>query len=97
MSKREHIDWEKLLREQVEGAPKIVWNDSKSRTYNIRYKMKPEHVMTFVSGLHDVQLDMIETVVIAKEKQGFPEATAVIEHIRNLPNPVDGSKLGPRE
>ena len=32
-----------------------------------------------------------------KEREGFPEATAVIEHIRNLPRPVDGSKLGPRK
>jgi hypothetical protein len=29
-------------------------------------------------------MDMIETIVISKEKQGFPEATAVIEHIRGL-------------
>ena len=43
-----------------------------------------EDIMTFVSGLHDVQMDMIETVVISKEKQGFPEAQAVIDHIRNL-------------
>jgi hypothetical protein len=46
--------------------------------------MKREDIMTFVSGLHDVQMDMIETVVIAKEKQGFPEASAVIDHIRRL-------------
>jgi hypothetical protein len=84
MSKREHIDWEKLLREQVEGAPKIVWDNSPSKTYNLRYKMKPQDIMTFVSGLHDVQKDMIETVVMAKEKQGFPEATAVINHIMGL-------------
>ena len=81
MSKKEHINWEQILREQIEGAPKIVWNDSKPKTYNIRYKMKPEDIMTFVSGLHDVQQDMIETVVMAKEKQGFPEATAVLKHI----------------
>ena len=79
--KKQHINWEAILREQIEGAPKIVWNDSKSRTYNIRYKMKPEDVMTFVSGLHDIQQDMVETVVMAKEKQGFPEATAVLKHI----------------
>ena len=91
------INWEQILREQIENAPKIVWNDSMPKTYTLRYKMKPEDIMTFVSGLHDVQQDMIETVVIAKEKQGFPEATAVINHIRNLPDPVDGSKLGPRE
>jgi hypothetical protein len=43
--------------------------------------MKKEDIMTFVSGLHDMQQDMIETVVISKEKQGFPEASAVIKHI----------------
>ena len=48
MSNKEHIDWEKLLREQVEGGPKIVWNNNKSKTYNIRYKMKPKDIMTFV-------------------------------------------------
>lgn len=87
MSKKEHIDWEKLLRDQIEGAPKIVWNDGaskKQQVYNIRYQMKPADIMTFVGGLHDVQMDMIETVVTAKEKQGFPEATAVINHIRGL-------------
>lgn len=87
MSKKEHIDWEKLLRNQVEGAPKITWNNStpkNNQVYNIRYQMKPADIMTFVSGLHNVQMDMIETVVTAKEKQGFPEATAVINHIRGL-------------
>lgn len=49
--------------------------------YSIRMTMKREDIMTFVSGLHDVQMDMIETVVMSKEKQGFPEATAVIKHI----------------
>ena len=54
------------------------------KQYKISYTMSREDIMTFVSGLHDVQMDMIETVVISKEKQGFPEATAVIDHIRNL-------------
>ena len=43
--------------------------------------MKPEDVMTFVSGLHVVQLDMIDCAVIKKEKEGFPEANAVIQYI----------------
>jgi hypothetical protein len=47
----------------------------------IRMTMKREDIMTFVSGLHDIQMDMIETVVISKERQGFPEASAVIKHI----------------
>ena len=56
----------------------------KKQQYKITYHMSKEDIMTFVSGLHEVQHDMIETVVISKEKQGFPEATAVIEHIKNL-------------
>lgn len=47
----------------------------------IRMTMKREDIMTFVSGLHDIQMDMIETVVIQKEREGFPEASAVIKHI----------------
>ena len=66
----------------------------KKPLYNIRYTMKKEDIMTFVSGLHEVQADMIECAVIKKEREGFPEASAVIKHIRNLPNPTDGSKLG---
>lgn len=48
---------------------------------SIRMTMKREDIMTFVSGLHDIQMDMIETVVIKKEKEGFPEAMTVIKHI----------------
>ena len=51
------------------------------KLYNIKMTLKPEDVMTFVSGLHDIQMDMIETVVIKKEREGFPEANAVIKHI----------------
>ena len=54
------------------------------KQYKISYTMKPEDIMTFVSGLHVVQLDMIDCAVIKKEKEGFPEATAVIEHIKGL-------------
>jgi hypothetical protein len=53
----------------------------KKSLFNIRYTMKKEDIMTFVSGLHEVQADMIETTVVMKEKQGFPEASAVIKHI----------------
>ena len=56
----------------------------KKSVFNIRYTMKPEDIMTFVSGLHEVQQDMIECVVVKKEREGFPEANAVIEHIKCL-------------
>ena len=54
------------------------------KQYKISYTMKPEDIMTFVSGLHEVQMDMIECAVIKKEKEGFPEATVVINHIMEL-------------
>ena len=54
------------------------------KQYKISYTMSREDIMTFVSGLHEVQADMIECAVIKKEKEGFPEATAVIEHIKGL-------------
>lgn len=53
----------------------------KKQQYKISYTMSKADIMTFVSGLHDVQMDMIETVVAKKEKEGFPEATAIIKHI----------------
>jgi hypothetical protein len=40
-----------------------------------------DQIMTFVSGLHETQRQMIELTVTAKEKQDFPEASAVIKHI----------------
>ena len=73
--------------------PKVVWYDALKnevekaqveKQYKITYKMKPEDIMTFVSGLHNIQMDMIETVVISKEKQGFPEASVVIKHVMSL-------------
>jgi hypothetical protein len=41
--------------------------------------------MSFVSGLHETQRQMIELTVATKEKQGFPEASAVIRHIMEKP------------
>jgi hypothetical protein len=66
--------WYDALKKEVEQA-------QSAKEYKISYKMKPEDIMTFVSGLHTVQLDMIDCAVIAKERQGFPEASAVIRHI----------------
>ena len=56
----------------------------KKQQIKITYHMSKEDIMTFVSGLHEVQHDMIETVVMRKEREGFPAATAVIDHIKSL-------------
>ena len=58
--------------------------DPKEFYSNIRMTLNKRDIMTFVSGLHDLQSDMIEELVKRKEAQGFPEATAVINHIRSL-------------
>jgi hypothetical protein len=50
----------------------------------IRYTLSRDQIMTFVSGLHDVQADMIEQAVEQKQKQGFPEAQQVIDYIKGL-------------
>jgi spermidine synthase len=58
--------------------------DPKEFYSNIRMTLNKKDIMTFVSGLHDLQSDMIEELVRRKEAQGFPEATTVINHIRSL-------------
>jgi spermidine synthase len=58
--------------------------DPKEFYSSIRMTLNKKDIMTFVSGLHDLQADMIEELVRRKEAQGFPEATAVINHIRSL-------------
>ena len=73
-SKKPKFVWYDALKNEVEKA-------QAAKEYKISYKMKPEDVMTFVSGLHTVQLDMIDCAVIAKEREGFPEASAVIQYI----------------
>jgi hypothetical protein len=87
-------------------TPKFIWYDALKKEvekvrsesqYKISYKMKPEDIMTFVSGLHQVQHDMIETVLAGSERRGFPEATALINHIRSLPDPAEPDHRSPYE
>ena len=58
--------------------------DPKEFYSSIRMTLNKKDIMTFVSGLHDLQSDMLEELVRRKEVQGFPEATVVIDHIRSL-------------
>jgi hypothetical protein len=48
---------------------------------SIRQVLTKDQIMTFVAGLHQTQQEMIELIVSSKEKQGFPEASAVIQYI----------------
>jgi hypothetical protein len=48
---------------------------------SIKMTLNRDQIMTFVSGLHETQWQLIEAVVGSRERQGFPEASAVIKHI----------------
>lgn len=58
--------------------------DPKEFYNSIRMTLNKKDLMTFVSGLHEVQEAMIEELVSRKEKEGFPEANTVIKHIQSL-------------
>lgn len=51
---------------------------------NIKMTLTRDQIMTFVGGLHETQMELIEAMVGSRERQGFPEATAVIKHIMEL-------------
>ena len=53
-----------------------------SKMRRIRMVLSKDQLMTFVGGLHQMQLEMIDAAVKIKEKEGFPEANAVIDYIR---------------
>jgi hypothetical protein len=56
-------------------------NRKKHTIASIKTTLSRDQIMTFVSGLHETQMELIEAVVASRERQGFPEATAVIRHI----------------
>lgn len=51
---------------------------------SIRQVLTKDQLMTFVGGLHQTQQEMIELTVVAKEREGFPEANAVINYIMEM-------------
>ena len=56
--------------------------EQKRYTINsIKLTLTRDQIMTFVNGLHETQWELIEAMVGSRERQGFPEATAVIKHI----------------
>jgi len=51
---------------------------------NIKMTLTRDQIMTFVGGLHETQMELIEAVVSSRERQGFPEATAAIRRIMEM-------------
>lgn len=49
--------------------------------HSIKMVLTKDQIMTFVGGLHETQMNLIEAMVESRERQGFPEATVVIKHI----------------
>lgn len=47
----------------------------------LRYIMKRKDIMSFVSGLHDMQADMIEELVKREERKGFPQVQEILKDI----------------
>ena len=51
---------------------------------NVKMTLTRDQIMTFVGGLHETQMELIEAVVSSRERQGFPEATAAIKKIMEM-------------
>jgi len=47
----------------------------------VRIEINRADIPKFLSMLHETQFNLIEAVVESREKQGFPEANAVINHM----------------
>ena len=70
----------------VNGNHLTLWNNKmintpespKKNLYSITYTLGKKDIMTFVSGLHEIQMDMIE---VAVEKSGYKDAAEVIKYI----------------
>lgn len=50
----------------------------------LRMTLTPDQISSFVAELHQIQEDMIESVVASKGRRGFPEAMAIINHVKSL-------------
>ena len=53
----------------------------KKSLHTLRYTMKKEDIMSFVSGLHDMQADMINEAVAIEERKGFPQVKELLSKI----------------
>jgi len=68
--------------------PKDFSNAFNSARQEIRYAQglsrKRRIIQLQLDALHTMKLEMIDEVVEVKEREGFPEATEVINYIRSL-------------
>jgi len=71
-----------MFEDDFEDSPSA--NRKRQIQGNIRMTLTRDQIMTFVSGLHETQMELIEAVVSSRERQGFPEATAAIKRIMEM-------------
>ena len=63
------------------------YEDQPGRPVNIgqlKLTLTRDQIMTFVGGLHETQMELIEAVVASRERQGFPEASTAIKKIMDM-------------
>ena len=71
-----------MFEEDHEARPSA--NRKRQTQNSIRMTLTRDQIMTFVGGLHETQMELIEAVVSSRERQGFPEATAAIKRIMEM-------------
>lgn len=66
----------------MEDKKNLDWG--KLLKYHVTYTMPKSEIQNFVNELHNIQNSMLDAVMEAKERQGFPEANLVIKHVMGL-------------
>ncbi len=59
----------------------MEYSKEPKKIMGLKYVMKRKDIMTFVSGLHDMQADMIEELVRREEAKGFPQVQEVLKSV----------------
>ena len=57
----------------------MEYSKEPKKIMGLKYIMKRKDIMTFVSGLHDMQADMIEELVKREERKGFPQVQEALK------------------
>ena len=56
--------------------------DEPKKLFSVKYTMKKEQIQDFVNSLYEIQDSFVEAAVAKKEREGFPEATEVINRVK---------------
>lgn len=71
-----------MFEDEYEERPSA--NRKRQIMGNIKMTLTRDQIMTFVGGLHETQMELIEAVVASRERQGFPEASTAIKKIMEM-------------